>query len=130
MKPVLDIWLEASVLAHDFIKREYWESKLNDIWDFYLPASETYVFEEDDAVRGFLSLFENTVAALFVSPAFQGKGIGIQLINKAKALRETLELSVYKKNGKSFEFYQRCGFTAAGERVDERTGEEEILMRW
>ena len=144
--PVLKIWLEASIQAHDFIKREYWESKLDDMWDIYLPMSETYVYCEEagnepqyqsstsrvegEDVKGFISLFDDTVAALFVSPASQGKGIGRELLDKAKSVRKNLELHVYKKNRKSFEFYKRCGFKAAGEGVDERTGEEEILMNW
>jgi len=42
MDRVLEIWLEASIQAHDFLAREFWESKVSEMRDTYLPASETY----------------------------------------------------------------------------------------
>ncbi|RUO25536.1 hypothetical protein CWE09_02015 [Aliidiomarina minuta] len=47
MESVLNIWLESSVKAHDFVDREFWESKLDDMRNIYIPASETYVYKEN-----------------------------------------------------------------------------------
>ena len=129
MDAVLNIWLEASIEAHSFIEREFWESNIDDMCNVYLPASETYVYARDGAVKGFLSMADNTVAALFVSPEFQGRGIGRELLDMACGIRKSLELCVYKKNIRAFEFYKRYGFDVVEERVDERTGEIEVLMR-
>ena len=38
MDQVLEIWLEASIKSHNFIKREFWESKLEDMRNLYLPC--------------------------------------------------------------------------------------------
>jgi putative acetyltransferase len=73
---VLDIWLPASIKAHDFVEASFWESQVENMRNIYIPASETYVFENKSKVVGFYSLNENNLAAIFVSPEFQGKGIG------------------------------------------------------
>lgn len=130
MKQVLDIWLTTSIDAHGFIEREFWESNVSAMRDVYLPSAEVYVNEDRGMVNGFIALVDNSVAALFVSPSTQGKGIGTQLLNKAKELRGTLELCVYKDNLKSFEFYRKHLFAAEGEHMDSKTGCIQILMRW
>ena len=128
MEKVLDIWLEASIKAHNFIEEDFWKSKLVDMRDVYLPSGETYVFEKDGLIKGFVSLGEDNLAALFVAPSSQGKGIGRQLMAKAKDVRNNLQLTVYKENNKSVEFYKKCGFKIIKEQVDEHTGHKEFLM--
>lgn len=125
---VIKIWLEASIKAHDFIESEFWESKVNDMKEIYIPSAETYVFEEMNIVKGFVSLVDDTMAALFVSPCCQGKGIGKQLVLKSKAIREKLVLTVYKENSKAIEFYIRHGFEIIKEQIDDHTGHSELLM--
>lgn len=70
------------------------------------------------------------MAAMFVSLDAQGRGIGQQLMDKAKSLRQKLNLSVYRENEKSIQFYRKCGFKPVKERVDEGTGHVEILMEY
>jgi putative acetyltransferase len=130
MNDVLDIWLKASIKAHNFVEGKFWESKLDDMRETYIPSSDTYVFTDNGIIKGFLSLHGDTLAAIFVSPDFQGKGIGRQLMDKAKALREKLVLTVYRENAKSVQFYMKCGFEIVKERIDEHTGHIEILMQF
>ncbi len=54
MDSVLEIWLNASVKAHDFISAEFWESQVENMRNIYIPASETYVYEVESKVVGFL----------------------------------------------------------------------------
>ena len=96
--------------------------------DPILYSGETYVFEKDGLIKGFVSLCEDNLAALFVAPSFQGKGIGRQLMAKAKGVRNNLQLTVYEENNKSVEFYKKCGFKIIKEQVDEHTGHKEFLM--
>lgn len=130
IKDVLDIWLKASIKAHSFVDQEFWKSKTGVMRETYLPSSETYILKEDDVIKGFFSLQDETLAAMFVSPEFQGKGVGRRLMDKAKTLRGRLELAVYKENQKSIDFYKKCGFEFIEERVDEHTGHMEILMKF
>jgi putative acetyltransferase len=125
---VITIWLEASIIAHDFIDSAFWKSKTDDMRHVYIPSSETYVFEESDIIKGFVSLSKDTIAALFVSPGEQGSGIGQQLMAKSKEVRDRLNLKVYKENVKSIEFYRKCGFKILKEQIDEQTGHPEWVM--
>ena len=124
---VINIWLEASIIAHNFIDKKFWKSKVNDMRNTYIPSSETYIYD-DGEVKGFISLFNDTIAALFVTPDEQGSGIGTQLIVKSKEARNHLNLSVYKENIRSIEFYKKCGFKVINEQIDERTGHPELVM--
>jgi putative acetyltransferase len=130
MDQILDIWLSASVKAHAFIESVFWESKVSEMRDFYLPASETFVFESGAQIAGFYSLYENTLAAVFVAPSLQGKGVGTALIDDAKSRRECLQLTVYRENDPSIHFYKKHGFISLGEQMDERTGHPELVMEY
>ena len=129
MDEILAIWLNASIKAHDFIDAEYWRSQLDNMRNTYLPASETYVYESQAGLVGFYSLAGDTLAALFVSPAHQGQGIGRALLSHAKTLRRQLRLSVYKENAASCSFYLSQGFVVISEQPDEHTGHREYIMR-
>ena len=128
MDDILRIWLEASIKTHDFIDADFWQSKIGDMRHKYIPNSETYVYTDKGVIKGFFALYEDTLAALFVSPDSQRTGIGKKLITIAKSLRETLNLYVYRKNSKAIDFYIKCGFRTLKTRVDKHTGEIEILM--
>jgi len=130
IEEVLDIWLEASIIAHDFIEKSYWVSKATDVKDLYIPNSETYLYENEDGISGFFSLHENILAAIFVKPNQQGKGIGTKLLQKAKEIRNFLTLTVYKENSRGVWFYEKAGFRTVKEQKDENTGHPEIFMQW
>jgi len=71
---ILDIWLQASIKAHDFVAAEFWQSQVDNMRDIYIPASTTLVCESDSdsdsgsgsdlssSVIGFYSLYESTLA--------------------------------------------------------------------
>ncbi|RCU42881.1 N-acetyltransferase [Corallincola holothuriorum] len=128
LEAVLDIWLKASVKAHDFVDAEFWQSQVENMRNIYIPASETYVFERDSEVVGFYALHENMLAAIFIEPELQGRGIGKMLIAHAKAQRSQLTLSVYKENVSSYQFYLSQGFAVLSEQTDEHTGHPEYIM--
>lgn len=130
MEQVLSIWLEASIKAHDFVAKEFWESKMSDMRNVYIPNSETYVFSDSGSIKGFLSLSGDVLAAIFVTPGSQGQGIGQQLMDKAKSLRNKLTLTVYRDNHKSVEFYKKNGFVVVRDEIDKHTGHAEILMAY
>lgn len=123
------IWLDASVVAHDFIPAEYWKEKTEDMKRVYLPASQTFVYQGETEVLGFISMVDNYIAAIFVKPEEQGRGIGKQLIEFVKRKYPQLTLGVYSKNTKSVDFYKKQGFVITGEKVEENTGEMETLMQ-
>lgn len=125
-----DIWLESSLIAHDFIPIEFWRSHQTAMEEQYLPAAEVYVAEDNSGPVGFAALVNKRLAAIFVSPEQQGRGIGNRLLHHTKTLRDVLELNVYQKNTKSLGFYLAKGFEIVSESLDSPTGEKEWVMQW
>ncbi|GAD79422.1 N-acetyltransferase [Vibrio ezurae] len=128
IESVLDIWLTASIQAHDFVGAEFWQSQVSNMRDIYIPASKTYIFEKNGEVTGFYSLHQNLLAAIFVSPANQGQGMGKQLIAHAKGQCTDLTLNVYKENQTAYRFYLSQGFSLDNEHRCEHTGCAEYAM--
>ena len=124
------IWLQASIKAHHFIPASYWESNTTKMQEIYLPMSEVYIAEDTINIYGFIALVEDTVAALFVSPEHQAKGIGKQLISYAQDMRSRLELNVYQENKNSVKFYLASGFRIINEDLDTATNAKEYVMLW
>ena len=125
---MIKIWLEASIKAHGFMPPDYWNSKLNDMRNLYLPSSENYVYDDGGELFGFISIYHETIAAIFVLPSRQGEGIGSKLIEFAKSKYRELSLTVYKSNTASISFYKKHGFIINEEQIDEHTGHPEIIM--
>lgn len=129
-KQLADIWLAASIKAHDFVDPAFWQARQNDMETLYIPASECFLEEHSDRISGFCCLVEDCLAALFVAPDCQGQGIGSRLLDEAKRRRHSLHLTVYKANHPSVGFYQSQGFKSTAEQVDEHTGHAELCMRY
>lgn len=55
MDQLLEIWLSASIKAHDFIDASFWQANIESMRDVYIPASETFVIEDSSGVLGFYS---------------------------------------------------------------------------
>ncbi|WP_407291442.1 N-acetyltransferase [Stutzerimonas zhaodongensis] len=130
VEPILTIWLTASIRAHHFVDPSFWKSRLDAMRDTYLPASQTWVYEREGSIQGFVSLVDQVLAAIFVLPAVQGSGIGSALIEHAKTQRDYLQLNVYTENTASIAFYRRHGFESLADGYDEHTGHAEMTMAW
>lgn len=126
---IMSIWLESTIKAHDFISKEYWENNYNTVKDVYIPMAETFVYEDEEVIKGFISIINKEfIGALFVSTDCQGSGIGKQLIDHAIDKYKKLSLAVYKDNKKSVEFYINRGFKILEEQANEDSGHHEYIM--
>ena len=67
---------------------------------------------------------------VIVEKNMRSKGIGKQLLNYVKKLKEEMQLSAYQKNYKAISFYQREDFVIQSESIDNDTNEKELLMSW
>ncbi|MEN8416047.1 N-acetyltransferase [Acinetobacter radioresistens] len=127
---LVDIWFEASIRAHHFIPESYWEENKAEMQNNYLPRSEVYLAEDEQQIYGFIALVENEIAAIFVAPDQQGKGIGKLLISHAKNLRPQLVLNVYQDNKNSIAFYKSEGFEVVQESFETETQSKVFVMSW
>ena len=127
---IMEIWLESTIDAHKFISKEYWNENYNIVIDMYIPMSKTFVYEDNDDIRGFISVINNDfIGALFVEKNYQGQGIGKSLIDYAKNLYDNLSLAVYKENEKALEFYKKMEFKIISENINEDTNCVEYIMK-
>lgn len=129
LEKVMEIWLNANIQAHDFISKDYWKSNF-DFVKSILPSAEIYVYESEGKVSAFVGVDSGYIAGIFVSNDEQSKGIGKQLLGKIKERYSELSLTVYKKNVKAVNFYQRELFVIKQEQIDKNTDEVEYLMVW
>ena len=98
---------------------------------YYLPNTDSYVFEDKRQIKGFISIIDDKyIGALFVMPKYQRMKIGSKLLNFAKKLYPELSLKVFLKNENAVRFYKNNDFKIIGEQVDESTNEKELLMSW
>lgn len=128
---VMTIWTKGNFKAQGFIDKDYWLLNFNRVKTEYLMKSETYVYTENDEIKGFISLLENGyIGALFVKLDSQRQGIGRKLINYCKEKYDKLTLKVYEKNVYATLFYVAMGFVNTKIQLDEETGEKEYIMEW
>lgn len=126
---VMQIWKNENIKAHKFIPEEYWKSNYNYVKEI-LPNAEIYVYTHKEKIIGFIGLNENYIEGIFVDTNNQCNGIGTSLLNKVKENRNTLILSVYKKNINAINFYKKNGFIITSENIDKATDEIEYIMNW
>lgn len=126
---LLDVWHQASLLAHSFLPPGFLENERQQIIEVWLPITETVVYEADGRVVGFLSLIGNEVGAIFVDPGSHGNGIGRALMDVARDSRPFLELNVFEANSIGRRFYDAYGFEVVGRHMNEAARQPELRLR-
>jgi putative acetyltransferase len=127
---VLSAWENASRLAHPFLTNKLIETTRKNIPVVLLPKADTWVYEREGVVVGFISLIGNEVAALFVQPAFHGTGAGRALVDKARELHGDLEVEVFEINTIGLQFYLKYGFVPFLEKNHEITNKKVVRLRF
>ena len=125
---LLDAWYSASKIAHHFLTDSFFEYERENIASVYIPAAETWVYERDGKVIGFIALIGNEIGGLFVHSNYQGKGIGRSLMDHAANLRDRLVLNVFEDNSIGLSFYEKYGFTRIAEVLHVTTEKNQYRM--
>ncbi|HEM8068912.1 TPA: N-acetyltransferase [Klebsiella aerogenes] len=129
--PLLELWLESTIYAHPFIAESYWRESLEVVRDVYLPAAATWVWQENDARKGFVSVMDSRfVGALFVAPQAIRHGIGRALLDEVKQHYDWLSLEVYQKNVRAVNFYHAQGFRIEDCAWQDDTQHPTWIMHW
>ena len=126
---LLDVWYDASQIAHPFLTRDFLDRERRNVIQEYLPIAKTWVFEEEGRVVGFIALIGNEVGGIFVTPGRHGQGIGRALMDHARASRNHLDVEVFEANEIGRAFYDAYGFEVVGTGVHEETREPVLRLR-
>lgn len=68
------------------------------------------------------------IAALFVDPVYQNRGVGGALLDFARAERDRVTLEVFEANLKARAFYHAYGFREYDKRIHEEAGENLLCL--
>ena len=126
---VIELWSQASKLAHPFLAGEGEGDREVKMRDVYLVNADNWVAETDGQVVGLLGLLGAEIGGLFVSPRAQRLGIGRLLVEHATALHGAVTLEVYELNESARRFYEIMGFEETGRYTDPETDHVLIQLR-
>lgn len=129
LEAIMNIWMEASSLAHPFLNPAFVEKVKSDMRTMYIPGSETWVYEIDGSIAGFISMIENEIGGLFVWPKQHSNGIGSKLVHYVSEFNEQLEVEVFEKNRIGRSFYDKMGFRTERHYMHEQSGERVLRLK-
>lgn len=127
LKPVMKIWYDGNLEAHDFIDVSYWDRNFGYV-SRLIPRSEVYVYEINGEVVGFIGVDEGYINGLFVKQEYRNQGIGTKLIAYLLEDYDFLELDVFENNQGAVRYYENRNFKKLREEVNEDLGEVEYRM--
>ncbi|MGY4627692.1 GNAT family N-acetyltransferase [Bradyrhizobium sp. USDA 4486] len=105
--------------------RERWRKDL-------VPNAQIIVAEQDGALTGFVTIDgEGYLDQLVVDPDQWGSDAARLLVDEAKRLSPSrITLLVNKDNARAIRFYERNGFSHAGDDVNPTSGRPVLKMIW
>ncbi len=129
-EPVLDIWYLSSTLAHPFLASDFVEKVKQDMRDIYIPNSETWVYEENSQINGFIGMIGKEIGGLSVLPEQHSKGIGTKLVDHVGDVYEVPEVEVFKENKIGRAFYDKFGFEFVSEYFDDASKNDVFRLKF
>lgn len=126
---VAEVWLASFSDALPSVPRAHDDDDVRRwIREHLVPATECWVAVEaadgaEGRVVGMMALAPGWVEQLYVHPAYQGRGVGSELLAVALARDEPLQLWTFQVNTRARAFYARHGFREV-ELTDGATNEE------
>jgi len=89
-----------------------------------------YVAKNEKDVLGFIEVSNNFINHLYISPNYQGHGVGKKLLDFAKGKNpDGLSLWVFEENDGAIKFYEREGFKLMEKREINPDNEEHLPDR-
>ena len=118
---VMRIWENENIRTHKFISKDYWKNNYKYVKEI-LPNADIYVYVLDKHIVGLVGVNNNYIEGIFIDINNQHTGIGTSLLDKVKENKDSLTLSVYKKNINAINFYKKNDLEEVKEKLQfERT---------
>ena len=86
---VSDIWFHGNMEAHNFISENHRKEKLPKV--FYQRHKFIYVKME---IKGFVGIIDNYIGEIFILKRERSEGIGKELLDYVKEVKENLALNI------------------------------------
>jgi putative acetyltransferase len=130
----IELWQRTWQAAYpdiDFAARvEWWRARwCNEL----VPQTRIAIAEMDAVMEGFVTVDPKTgyLDQIVVAPEFWGSNVAAMLVDEAKRLSPSkLDLLVNKDNARAIAFYEKHGFTFAGDDVNPVSGRPVNRMSW
>lgn len=127
---VMTIWVKGNFKGNSFIEKDYWLEIYNETKEKFMDVYDTYVFVEENVIKGFVSIKDKKIKAIYVNPSFIRNGIGKKLINFCKDKYDTLILEVYEKNINAILFFSNLCFKNKKIDIEKAHNEKIFIMEW
>ncbi|MDQ7990268.1 MAG: GNAT family N-acetyltransferase [Candidatus Dactylopiibacterium sp.] len=126
---LLALWRDSVLASHAFLSEPEVDAILPCVRDAALPALEVWLIEDGPrAIVGFMGLDGASLEALFVAPAWFGRGAGRLLVAHARRLKGALRVSVNEQNPAALRFYLAQGFEVVGRSPTDADGRPYPLL--
>lgn len=109
----LGIWRRAVDATHRFLTPAD-RAEIDGQVEAWLPTAELWIVEQGTLPVGFLVLDGNMIDALFVDPAFHGRGFGSALLAHALTLAPDAVVDASEQADNALQFYEARGFVRTG----------------
>ena len=130
LEQIINVWHQSSTLAHPFLSSSFVEKVKSDMTNIYIPNSETWVYEIENSIVGFISMLDNEIGGLFVLPNNHSKGIGTILVDFIKKEHAELEVEVFERNLIGRAFYDKYGFKRIKKYTHKQSGNEVLRLQF
>ena len=125
---VVEIWRGAVDATHDFLTPEDRVAIDLEVSEF-LPQSPLWLaVDDDDRPLAFMLVEDGHMEALFVDPAYRGRGIGAALVRHGLALHPAMTIDVNERNDQAIGFYEQMGFRRMGRSPTDGQGRPYALI--
>jgi putative acetyltransferase len=111
---VIEIWQRAVDATHTFLMPDD-RLAIEALVRQFLPQAPLWLaVDTADRALGFMLIADGHMEALFVDPAYHGRGLGTALVRRALNLHPGLTTDVNEQNPQALAFYERIGFRRTG----------------
>lgn len=130
LEQIINVWYKSSTLAHPFLSSSYVEKVKSDMTNIYIPNSQTWVYEVENSIIGFISMLDNEIVGLFVLPNNHSQEIGTKLVDFIKKEQSNLEVEVFEKNQIGRAFYNKYGFEKMKDYYHEESANQVLRLKF
>jgi putative acetyltransferase len=119
----LEIWRASVDATHGFLSPQDRAEIDAMVASEFLPKAELILaVDERDVALGFLVMDGEMIDALFVDPAFHGRGIGTLLLKRALELSPNATVDASEQASNAVPFYLARGFRITGRSPTDQQG--------